>query len=530
MKPGEVAKNVSRGAFFLGVERAIASLSTIVYSALIARWLGPGQYGVFTLAFSMVTLATGLAGNADVYLERYAAEYQVRDRLRTLSRAYSYALSLKFVLGVVASIVLVVLTPQLARWYEIPELGILLPLLTAFVVSDAFSSTARAVLFGMQRYEWVSGLSLIFNIGRSILALLLWGTHHGVRALAVGLSLLAVAQALAVWVAALLVLGATRARRPAEAGPEAPVEPGLARQMFAYCAPLYGANLSFLSGQNIGKLVLGIVLTPAQLGFFSFAFNTVERLVEIVYTLPRALLPSLTQIVAQHDRERLHYVFGQAFRLVQVVACVSSLLLFVFAREIVFTMGGPMFQRAIPMLRILALVPIVRTAQQPLTMLFQASRRPGFVLTLALVKLLTEVAGWLVFVMWLPFGATGACWANLAGAIASFAGAMVLADRLLGEGSRERVGAMLRSVALVLPLELAALAADRWLAPGAALVTRSLVALVAFFGLFPLALIIRYDLEKVESLPLPPPLAWLRDGVVAVTAGLIAVFQPGRPA
>ncbi len=530
MKPGEIAKNVTRGAFFLGAERAIASLSTLVYSALIARWLGPGQYGVFTLAFSMVTLATGLAGNADVYLERYAAEYQVRDRLRTLGRAYGYALSVKFALGVVASLVLVLMTPQLTKWYEIPELAILLPLLTAFVLSDAFSSTARAVLFGLQRYEWVSGLSLIFNVGRSILALLLWGTHHGIRALAVGLSVLAVAQALAIWVASMLVLAGARTRRPATAGPEAPVEPGLAKQMFAYCAPLYGANLSFLSGQNIGKLVLGIVLTPAQLGFFSFAFNTVERLVEIVYTLPRALLPSLTQIVAQDDRERLHYVFGQAFRLVQVVACLSSLVLFVFAREIVFAMGGPMFQRAIPMLRVLALVPIVRTAQQPLTMLFQASRRPGFVLSLALVKLLTEVLGWLVLVLWLELGAVGACWANVLGAVAGFAGAMALAHGLLREGAGDRFGAMMRSIALVVPMELAALAADRWLAPGAALALRIGVALVAFLGLFPLALIVRYDLEKIAALPLPAGLGGLRDGVVAFVDSLIGAFQSRRPA
>jgi O-antigen/teichoic acid export membrane protein len=300
--------------------------------------------------------------------------------------------------------------------------------------------------------------------------------------------------------------------------------------MLAYCAPLFGANLSFLSGQNIGKLVLGMVLTPADLGFFAFAFGTVERIVEVVYTLPRALLPSLTQIVAGEDRERLHYVFGQAFRLVQVVACVVSLLIFVFAREIVFAMGGPMFQRAIPMLRILALVPIVRTAQQPLTMLFQASRRPGYVLSLALVKLLTEVAGWIALVILLRMGAPGACWANVLGAVTAFAGAMWLGRTLLPEGSGERLGAMMRSIALVLPLELLVLAGDRWLGAPFALGLRVLVPVVAFIGLFPLGLVVAYDLEKVSSLPLPG--TWLgrrRDGLVSVTDALIRTFGSRRP-
>ena len=525
MKRGEVARNVTRGAFFLGIERAVASLSTILYSALIARWLGPGQYGVFTLAFSMVTLATGLAGNADMYLERFAAEYEVRDRLRTLQSAFGIALAFKLALGLLAAVLLAVLAPRLADWYNLPALAVLLPYLVAFVVSDGFSTTGRAMLFSLQRYEWVSGLSLIFNVGRSVLAAALWNTHHGVRALAGGLSALAVIQALAIWVASVVVLRRARASRPGSAGPEPPPEPGLARQMFAYCAPLYGANLSFLSGQNIGKLVLGMVLNPAQLGFFAFAFGTVERIVEVVYTLPRALLPSLTQITANGDRERLHYIFGQAFRLVQVVACMVSLLLFVFAREIVLAMGGAMYQQAIPLLRILAIVPIVRTAQQPLTMLFQASRRPGFVLSLALVKLLTEVAGWVALVILLQLGATGACWANVLGAVAAFTGALILGRRLLPEGSRERLGAMARSMALVLPLELVALAADRWLAPAPALGLRGLLPLAAFIGLFPLGLIVTYDLEKLSSLSLGG--RWLvraRDGVVSAGGALVRAF------
>ena len=62
----------------------------------------------------------------------------------------------------------------------------------------------------------------------------------------------------------------------------------------------------------------------------------------------------------------------------------------------------------------LALVPIARTAQQPLTMLFQATRRPGIVFTLAMVKLSVELACYLLIVP--RWGGLGAAWANLAGA------------------------------------------------------------------------------------------------------------------
>src|SRR5262249_23312187 len=120
----------------------------------------------------------------------------------------------------------------------------------------------------------------------------------------------------------------------------------------------------------------------AQLGFFSFAFQTVERFVEVAHTLPAALLPSLTKLVATGERERLRWVFDQAFRLIQAGACALSLGLFIFAPELTRWVGSPMFIPAVPLLRIMALVPLARTAQQPFTMLFQALRLPGIVLTL----------------------------------------------------------------------------------------------------------------------------------------------------
>ena len=47
----------------------------------------------------------------------------------------------------------------------------------------------RAVLFSLQRFEWVSGLSLIFNLGKTLLVAWLWWSHEGLAALALGFSM-----------------------------------------------------------------------------------------------------------------------------------------------------------------------------------------------------------------------------------------------------------------------------------------------------------------------------------------------------
>lgn len=528
MKRGEIAGNFARGAFFLGVEKAASMVSTLLYTALMARWLGPHNYGMLTVAFSVVTLATAFTGNFEMYLERYAAEYQVHGRPRTLRRAFFTALGLKLALGLAVCAGLVAVTEALARFYEIEELRVLVPLLTVFAATDGLSTTGRAVLFGLQRFEWVSAISLIFNVGKTLLVGFLWLGGQGLVALAVGFSALAALQALVTFVAAELVLRrVAREARPGAAEPEVPG--GLLRAMFTYCMPLYGARLSFLSGQNLGKLVLGKVLDPAALGLFTFAFQTVERFVELAHTVPNSLLPSLTQLVTHGDRERLRYVTDQAFRLIQLLACALSFVLFVYAPELVRIVGSSLFVPAVPLLRILALVPIARTAQQPLTMLFQAMRRPGYVFSLAALKLGAEVAGY--FLLLLPLGASGACWANLGGAVTAFVGALVFAGALVPEGVEERLGAVVRNLLLLLPGLLLTLFAERELGVPGSLPLRLFLVLPAIVGVFALGLVTRYDLDKLSQLHLPGAvLPRARDAVVGVADRLARVFENRRTA
>ena len=188
MTRGTIARNVARGAFWISVEKVVSIASTILYTALIARWLGPTKYGLFKTAFAIIGVATVLTGNFETFLERYAAEYQVQGRFTRLARAHRIALAFKLVLGALTSAIVLLVTPTLARHYEMPSLLVLLPALSLFIATDGLATTGRAMLFGLQRFKWVSGVSLIFNLGRTLLVGALWHLRQGLPELAVGLA------------------------------------------------------------------------------------------------------------------------------------------------------------------------------------------------------------------------------------------------------------------------------------------------------------------------------------------------------
>ncbi len=527
MKPGEIAHSVSRGAFYLAIEKVAALLSGTLYFALLLRWMGPTKYGIITLALSFVGLASMASGNFEVYLERFAAEHDAHGRLLTLRRAHRMALILKLLLGGLAGLILVALAPMLAHHFATVELATLVPALALIVACDGLSTTGRAVLYGLQRFRWICAVSVAFHVAKTVMVGMLWWAQRGLIELAFGLAILTALQGLVQTLAPLWIL--RHARDPDAGGVEGapPSRGGLLRPMMTYCTPLLGARAAFLSGQNLSKVVLGKLFGLADLGYFSFAFQTIERFVELVHTLPAALLPSLTQLVANRERERLRWVFDQAFRLIQAAACALSLTLFVFAPELTRWVGSPMFEPAVPLLRIMALVPLARTAQQPFTMIFQALRLPGTVLVLALIKFAVEFGCYFTLVP--AVGLSGAGWANLAGAVIAFAGAHLALRRTLPEGSGERARASLLGMVLIVPLLAAGLAIDAALEGAMATACKLLLAPPAVVAAFALGLITRYDLEKVSSLPLNA--AWMRrtrDTAVAAGDRLARVVAQRR--
>jgi O-antigen/teichoic acid export membrane protein len=533
VKPGEIAHSVTRGAFYLALEKIAGLFAGVAYFALLLRWMGPTQYGIMTLALSFTGLASLATGNFEVFLERFAAEYEAHGRLRTLRRAHLLALALKLGLGLAGAAVLVGLSPFLAVQFKTPELSMLMPVLALIVLFDGFSSTGRATLYGLQHFRLVSAIAVLFHIVKTVMVGWLWGAKQGMLQLAIGISVMTLVQGV---VSTLLPLWMLRHAEDPPAGSnlapegEAPDRRprGLLRGMMAYCVPLLGARVTFMSGQNLGKIVLGKYFDTAQLGYFSFAFQTVERFVELVYTLPASLLPSFTRLVAREEHERLRSVLDQSLRLISVAGCALSFGLFVFAREITLVIGSPLFVPSIRMVRILALVPMARTAQQPLTMLFQALRLPGTVLRLAILKFVVEFGSY--FALLPAFGMFGAGWANLAGAVASYLAALVVVARIFPNraNTAARTSTAVRASGLLAVLLLAGLLCDWHLEHTLGLALRVLLAPAGILAAFALRLIRREDLEKLSAIQLRSRLLrTVRDLLVRAAGHVASIAAPG---
>ena len=319
----------------------------------------------------------------------------------------------------------------------------------------------------LQRFGSIAVGAVGFNLLKIAMVASLWYYDLGVRELATGLVALVALHG--VFLSVIAVFSMRRMNGQPAPGSSDPQGAGTAtlhpereegsifRSIFRYCLPLLGARAAYLTGSNLSKVVLGKFLDLAPLGYFGFATTVVERFVGFVYALPSSLLPSMTELLAKRDRLRFTRLLDKSFRLIATAAAALSFGLFVYAKEITLLLGGEQYLAAVPVLQVMAIVPWVRTAHQPLTMAFYALKHTSWVLIFAVLKLSVEIAAYFVFIP--SFGVQGAAAAHVLGALLAFIGALIWIGRNF-QPSRHRWIVMGKTTALFFLTALATLALE----------------------------------------------------------------------
>jgi O-antigen/teichoic acid export membrane protein len=160
-------------------------------------------------------------------------------------------------------------------------------------------------------------------------------------------------------------------------------------------------------------------------------------------------------------------------------------------------------------------------------MLFQAMKRTDTVLRLALVKFIAEFGSYFALVP--TVGLSGAGWANVTGAAAAFAGALVVGQQLVPEHAGRRLTIMARALMLVAPLLVLTMIVDWALQGWAGLLLRLAILAGGGIGLFAFGLVLREDLATLSAIPLAwEPMRRVRDLMVASVDWLARAIEPRR--
>jgi O-antigen/teichoic acid export membrane protein len=424
----------------------VSFVGSSILAIIVARLLGPHDYGVYALLTWIIYSINAIAGAAfRMTMTKHVAQYlgaRARDVAAATVRA---VLSWQTMVGLALAAVLALL----ARW--LPHLAALsragassatlsftpLELLLTALALPCFllSGTAIAALQGLQRYDLIAlitTLVLPIEIFCSLATLLLGWSVVGLLAIIMVISLLTV-------VAAVTFAGAWL---PLATAPR--LSPATRRTLRRYgSSVLVIALFDTVIWQRSEMLFLGYYRTAAEAGFYNLAYTLASTVMSL---LPGAIVGVLVPAIARlftdttpsaartspappEGRERAGALFVRSTRYLALLALPLAGIGIAFAPDLLqFVVGRGYLPAAQPLRVLLVSSAIAAIAGSCSAVLYSANQQRFIIMIGAPAAALNLTLD----ILFIPrFGVMGAAWSNLAAQSCAAIAAFIVAGRFL---------------------------------------------------------------------------------------------------
>jgi PST family polysaccharide transporter len=366
--------------------------------------------------FGLVALALVFINYADVVTDLGVAQALVYfpDSRRRNQCAFLISLAVSLVLCATA----LAAAPAVARFFGRPDVSLLFQILSLSLVLRGLGQVPDALLRRELRFK----RRLIAELSRAavqgVLSILLAVIGFGPWALVFGYL-----AGSAVWSAAAWILCGVRPERGWWR-----LDRSLVRSLLAYGLPAAGTawllNLVF----NVDYLIVGRLLGPQALGYYTVAFRIPElAIINVFLVISAVAFPVFSR--ARDDRARFERGYVLSLKLQAVYGMGAGVGLAVLAPLLVDVVFGPRWRLAAVPLQALALYAGFRALGMGATDLLKSIGRPGLLLALSMLRLAAVVPA---LVIATRQGINGVAWAQAAVALPLSLLIQVVAARVAG--------------------------------------------------------------------------------------------------
>ena len=360
----------------------------LVTTAVLARLLKPSDFGLIgmaTIVIGFISLFKDLGTSAAVIHKQ-----EIRsDFLSTI-----YWVNAAF--GLIATIVLLILSSFVAKFYNEPIVKPLLQLLSVTFFISGLSILHQAILEREMAFNKLAKLEIIATLIGSLVGIGSAVLNCGVWSL--------VFQSIAVTLSTTILLWLNSRWRPAAVfrWREITTVSGYSINLMGFCIFNYFVR-------NADYLLIGKFLGAQDLGYYTLAYRIMlYPLQSITYVVNRVMFPALSQI--QNDNTRFRKVYLIMAGTIAVITFPMMLGLIALVEPFVLVMFGKSWQPVIALLLILAPVGMVQSIGATVGIIYQAKGRTDWMFRWGLLTGIVVVSA---FALGLQWGITGVAVAYL---------------------------------------------------------------------------------------------------------------------
>jgi len=328
---------IAKGAIIVFTGIMISKVFSYLYRMLIARYLGPEQYGTLMIGISIISFATffSLLG-LDTGVTRYVAYFKGKDDRARIKGVITSSLKIVFVISTAISAILILTRDFLAtRIFHTSYLADIILILALTIPFTALGFIISAIFRAFQsvKYE-VYSKQIIENFMKFFVTVIFIILGYRVLGAAIAyLAAVVTAFLLAVYFLEKKVFSIFKA-------PEKSIRSNL--ELIGYSFPLLFVGFFTMLMQLTDTLMLGSLRTAKETGIYNTAFPIADLMFVVPAALVAILMPVMTELYSQKKKSHLNTVFDVTRRwiiyfnipvLIFLISSPDKLIRFLFGAQ-----------------------------------------------------------------------------------------------------------------------------------------------------------------------------------------------------
>ncbi|MFN0169844.1 MAG: MOP flippase family protein [Bryobacteraceae bacterium] len=373
-----LGSKTARGAAWSAVSRTTQQLIQTASTAILARLLGPGDYGLVAMASVFVNLLQqiGDMGTGSAVVQRP----ELTPRL--LSSIFWFNVAL----GLVAGGLLAAVSPLAALYYHEPQVSLILSVLALNFPLAGLGIVHQSLLVRNMEYRKLFIVEVVATLVSTSVGIGMAWSGAGPWSLVAASLALTASSASLYW----LLSGWW----PSLSASRADI-----RSIRSFTMNLTGFVLVNYFSRNAGHLIVGALLGKVMLGYYQMAYSLmIYPLQNINGVLGRVLFSAFARI--QNQPERLRSAYARFLSVASLLNFPLMLGMMITAEPLIRVFLGPKWLPVAPLVTILAPIGLLQSVANPSGQIFLATGRTDLMLRVGVASMVIQVLSYVAGVPW----------------------------------------------------------------------------------------------------------------------------------
>jgi PST family polysaccharide transporter len=334
-------------------------------------------------AFGLVAYATVFIAFAQIFVDQGFSDAIVQ--FSHLNREHlDTAFWASVLMGGLLSLITVFASDRIAGLFREPQLVPVIRWLSPVFFLSAMSSVQQAILRRALAFKALTVRSLAANLLSGVIAVLLALRGYGVWSLVAKLLVSAIVNMVMLWQVSDWRPGFRISIKPFQ-------------ELFLFGISIVGGNFVDFLSVHSDDFLIGYFLGPVALGYYTLAYNLLIVTTDLLISVPNAVAFPLFSMV-QADPAGVKRAFSRVILLQSMVAFPIFLGIAVLSSEVIVQLYGAQWIASIPVLQLLMLIGLVRSAMYIYSSVFRAAGKPSWRFWVYLLTAVLNVIGFALVV------------------------------------------------------------------------------------------------------------------------------------